>query len=159
MSDVTWEVFNPTWQELLHPLTGRVDVRVAFTVALAHTLCKPTRLETSSDSFREDIHAHPIISLFICALLGNMHFWKAMAAHTGLLTMIVDHPPQIIHLAGSFPGNGWRENQVLTPFLSGYEVSCSARVERSCIPWVLSCIRIYKSKPQLLTQYSSLLQN
>ena len=80
---------------------------------------------------------------------GIRILWKTTAAPTELLTRIVHHPPWIIHLVGSFPGNGWRENHVLIPFFSGYEASSSARVERSCIPWVLSCISIHKFELQL----------
>lgn len=53
------------------------DVRAAFTMALAHTLGKPTRLEKSSDCFREDIHAHTIISLFNLCSFGEYAVLKS----------------------------------------------------------------------------------
>lgn len=46
------------------------------------------------------------LSLYLFVLYWGICNFEKQWQHTELLTMIVQHPPRIIHLAGSFPGNG-----------------------------------------------------
>lgn len=71
-------------------LIGRVGVTAAtsWPVALAQTLSKST---TPIDCFKEDIHAYPVILIYLCSFGEYAFFWKTTAVPTDLLILIVDH--------------------------------------------------------------------